>query len=796
MTIQTFIPSTIVVVDGVGPYTVSHPYRAGSLRVSVQDEAGVVVDLLLAEFTVSPAKSTTTGAVTLTEQAAIDHDGKSLLIARATSQEQGWVAGAGPREAGLAAQLDDLTMMVQEISHRQAFGAYRSSFEDPGELRLPNPVEGQILVGSADGWENGPTVEQVETWRDEAEGFSQSASTSAAAAAASASAAAAFDGPWFSTYQELLDDTGLTYTADLPGTVAVGDFIWAGGRVVEVAASDAEDHHGANSGGTPVKYYEAGSHFSSRARLVAAHDRNVAAGRTVPAGTVWSWPDFSIVLMPAGHAAYGTDPIADLAGWAPFGDVYPDHFAENTTPGTTDMITAIQAAIDYVADAFGGGVVHFTYNRYAISSTIQHKRAVYLRGRGYFFNNDYVASTDTLTGSCLFVLAGSNCDALLVRADVSDLSGSSFPRQYGGIENMAVHGNKSQSNSRTATDLNSTGNGILIQGVSYFDMKDVLTYRCAEDGVATESYDYGDGNGARSCNNLHWSDIRAIHNAGNGYSVFAGDSHFSQIVGGYNGLDGWNGNGQPLSTALFWNNGRRGITVSSSNDGANLSGVRAYDNAHSGIYLSSGDYHQLIGCASFDNGQAETGVAAEEAGVVIAGTADKITMVGCEIAPHGDTTQLRGIYSTITGLDLTLGSNRISGHATADLSLSDFSGVKLHGDTGSNIATHPGFALTSDILQNGNVVYDAGASSVTINTAGSNLFDAGTNGAMWLVVVAHAGGAQAGHAFVLGDATTPLIISQDTGGGQTVTFSVSSTTIRATAGTSNFTGSWRAMRLA
>ncbi len=57
--------------------------------------------------------------------------------------------------------------------------------------------------------------------------------------------------------------------------------------------------------------------------------------------------------------------ITDLAGWRPFGaDVYPDHFAENTIPGTTDMAVAILAAITF------NGTAHLFPASYAVGSTI------------------------------------------------------------------------------------------------------------------------------------------------------------------------------------------------------------------------------------------------------------------------------------------------------------------------------------------------------------------------------------------------------------------------------------------
>jgi hypothetical protein len=113
------------------------------------------------------------------------------------------------------------------------------------------------------------------------------------------------------SYTALAADTDYTYTAGGGYSVSSGDVIETNdGGFWEVAASGASDHHATTAGG--VKLYEAGPHFSTRARAVAAHDRNVAAGRSVPVGTVWSWPEGSIVYDDSGTR------ITGLSGWSAF----------------------------------------------------------------------------------------------------------------------------------------------------------------------------------------------------------------------------------------------------------------------------------------------------------------------------------------------------------------------------------------------------------------------------------------------------------------------------------------------
>lgn len=162
-----------------------------------------------------------------------------------------------------------------------------------------------------------------------------------------AAQAAAYDGPRFDTLDEFLADQGLTFDTGNPGTVSEGDYVRIGNQSYQVAADGAGDGHYSNdrSGADPtendVELYEAGPNFSSRARMADAWARMTARGETPPDGTVWS--DGTVSYVYDGT----TTAISDMSGWAPFGDVYPDHFDENTTPGTTDMSAAVQDFISY-----------------------------------------------------------------------------------------------------------------------------------------------------------------------------------------------------------------------------------------------------------------------------------------------------------------------------------------------------------------------------------------------------------------------------------------------------------------
>lgn len=91
---------------------------------------------------------------------------------------------------------------------------------------------------------------------------------------------------------------------------------------------------------------------------------DIAADMALPSGSVVHSGDMSWVKMPAAHALFGLDPVSALPGYAPFGDVYVDHFAPNTTPGTTDMAAAFTEAFDSFS------AVRLMPATYSVGSTI------------------------------------------------------------------------------------------------------------------------------------------------------------------------------------------------------------------------------------------------------------------------------------------------------------------------------------------------------------------------------------------------------------------------------------------
>lgn len=74
----------------------------------------------------------------------------------------------------------------------------------------------------------------------------------------------------------------------------------------------------------------------------------------------------------AGGYAYryvgGVTTLPSLSGWVPEGDVYVDHFGQNTSPGVTDMLTAFNAAGAYLSEN-GGGRLYLRATTYGVTDT-------------------------------------------------------------------------------------------------------------------------------------------------------------------------------------------------------------------------------------------------------------------------------------------------------------------------------------------------------------------------------------------------------------------------------------------
>ncbi len=134
-----------------------------------------------------------------------------------------------------------------------------------------------------------------------------------------------------------------------PGFVTDADgafeFFAASGQYLLVVGS------GASQESVPIDIVNANQvlHFDGRSEMEAW----VAAGYIAPDGTIATDGTVSY------KAASGATGLTSLGGWRPFGMVIvPEHFAQNTTPGTTDMTSAWTAFLAYLISSGlqGGGL--------------------------------------------------------------------------------------------------------------------------------------------------------------------------------------------------------------------------------------------------------------------------------------------------------------------------------------------------------------------------------------------------------------------------------------------------------
>lgn len=115
MTTEAYPGAPTYTVAGVGPYNLGHEYsdEAEIVCVILDETEGTRLELDPEDFTVSPEGPATDGDVTLTVDAAAEHDGLKLTLLRQTVLEQGW-AGQSAREKGLEDQLDRLARGLQD----------------------------------------------------------------------------------------------------------------------------------------------------------------------------------------------------------------------------------------------------------------------------------------------------------------------------------------------------------------------------------------------------------------------------------------------------------------------------------------------------------------------------------------------------------------------------------------------------------------------------------------------------------------------------------------------------------
>ena len=203
---------------------------------------------------------------------------------------------------------------------------------------------------------------------------------------------------------------------------------------------------GMTGGGTVQDY----AGFATRAGFVAW-----MSGKSPAVGAIIDAAGYSYRYVGNGTA------IADLAGWVPLGYAYPDHWVQNVSPGTTDMLAAMTSALAYSATVYMSG------GNYAVSNTLAWNNATLIG------NNDRGTARTKIQGLSALVPIGS---AIIAPGRSSTVRGVQ-------IAYDALTGTETQDQ---RVGLDTRGLGMTLQRGSVID-------EVVFDMVGTAISDYGDG---------------------------------------------------------------------------------------------------------------------------------------------------------------------------------------------------------------------------------------------------------------------------------------------------------------
>lgn len=235
MTVEAAYPIENYIISGIGPYSIPWPYGATTIRAQVAID-GTMTDLAAADFAPAPLESATSGNLFLTPAAAAANAGRAIAILRETPAEQGWVAQLGGRETGMAKQLDEMVMHMQEQRV-----ALTSSLRVSGATApMLAPENGAVIMWSDGRFTSGPTASDIANAQENAE-----------TAAAAAAVAVLYAPAYFADVAALRADVTVWPAGTVLNTRAEG-------FAYQVAASGASDHHLTRADGTKLYVRNAG----------------------------------------------------------------------------------------------------------------------------------------------------------------------------------------------------------------------------------------------------------------------------------------------------------------------------------------------------------------------------------------------------------------------------------------------------------------------------------------------------------------------------------------------------------
>lgn len=324
--------------------------------------------------------------------------------------------------------------------------------------------------------------------------------------------------------------------------------------------------------------------------------------------------------------------------------------------GTTDDLTACQAAVDFIY-ARGGGVIRLGWNKvYALSGLLRVWQRVRLVGVSGAWMNQYSTGVGSAApvplGSAFFGIAGMNTDLVGFQFNVYNDAGTiretgnnrvvSDWRHHGGATDVCFWQNRSGVGTPpTSVTRQTGGSACTVWGARY-----VWLDKCAGMFAFDHGFDFRARNytadigagGTVGSNNQRLRSCNGHQNAKNGFLVAMYDSIVTGNDAGNNGLDGFAGYfGQLMSGNAAWNNLRRGFNlgvdsgyISTSATSTVFTGNNAYDNEWDGFRISGNGAAIAVGCYARGNGR-DTGTAVtNRCNYVITSTARSGGFVGCQ----------------------------------------------------------------------------------------------------------------------------------------------------------------------
>jgi len=390
--------------------------------------------------------------------------------------------------------------------------------------------------------------------------------------------------------------------------------------------------------------------------------------------------------------------------------------AESLLDSATDDLAACNLAALRMQQE-GGGTILMS-GLVALSGTLEIPQRITFKGSSSFFANQFTNVDSRPAGCGFYALPSANANLIDIKLDIYNDGGtlretvSNKPlrdyRHFGGVKDLIVYGNRSDTaNPPTVVDKNTSGNGVVLSGIRYPVIENIITMFCAEKGLKAISFDYGLGSNA--CNNLFTSSIISLSNAAGGIDLSGGDSIMRGLYAGYNGGTGIvSSAGRGIYEFTSWNNKADGIFITSAAD-SEYKG-NAYDNDAGGWRISGTTDCKVQGRASA-NGRNVTVLATDRCGVISG--ADNLDL-SIDIQDSGTylgtTYQQYGFRILQSVNKVNICNSSSTGNNLSDWLITNPLMLNLHGNLPRG-GEHAGFTLIDKILCDGNEIAQIGGYS-------------------------------------------------------------------------------------